>query len=101
MHDGLNNRILADRIQAEMIHGFHKLAQTPRLGHCRRGLADEPLRFRTVRQYLIICRIEPHPLGIVLIVHQVVAVIKSQFLPGLDLPQGDDPDVAFNTRSAS
>ena len=60
---------LADRIRAERVRGFHKLAQTPSLGHFRSDLADEPLRFRAVRQYLIIYQSEVRPIEIVRVLH--------------------------------
>ena len=60
---------LADRIQAELTQGFHKLAKTPGLGHFHSDLADEPLRFWAVRQYLIIYKSEVRPIEIVRVLH--------------------------------
>jgi plasmid stabilization system protein ParE len=56
---------LADRILAEIVRGFQKLARTPGLGHFRSDLADSPLRFWSVRQYLIIYQSEVRPIEVV------------------------------------
>jgi plasmid stabilization system protein ParE len=41
----LQNPGAADRIRDEIFAAFHKLAQTPGMGHFRIDLAKEPLRF--------------------------------------------------------
>ena len=41
------------------------LAQNPGIGHYRKDLADEPLRFWRVYTYLIIYRFESKPIEIV------------------------------------
>ncbi len=54
----LQNPDAADRIRDEIFDAFHKLAETPGMGHFRGDLAAEPLRFWHVRSYLIIYRSE-------------------------------------------
>ena len=65
----VNDPDLADRMIGEIFSGFHTIAKTPGIGHLRRDLSDEPLRFWTVRQYLIIYRSEKSPLEIARILH--------------------------------
>ena len=62
------NPDVADRIIEELFSAFRKLAQMPGLGHLRRDLAKEPVRFWAVRSYLIIYRVE-NPIEIVRVLH--------------------------------
>jgi antitoxin ParD1/3/4/toxin ParE1/3/4 len=55
----------ADRVRDEMLEAMAMLAAEPGLGHYRKDLADEPLRFWRVYSYLIIYRPESRPLEIV------------------------------------
>lgn len=55
----------ADRVRDEMLEAMRILAAEPGLGHYRKDLADEPLRFWRVYSYLIIYRPESRPLEIV------------------------------------
>jgi len=50
----LQNPEAADRIRDEIFDAFQKLAKMPGMGHSRLDLASEPLRFWSVRSYLII-----------------------------------------------
>ena len=43
----------ADRLMDAMIEAFDRLSDHPRLGHRRTDLTDLPVRFWTVREYLI------------------------------------------------
>jgi len=43
----------ADRLMDEFFAEFRALAQFPQLGHARPELSSHPIRFRTVREYLI------------------------------------------------
>jgi len=61
-HDSID---AADRVRDEMLEAMRILAAEPGLGHCRKDLADEPLRFWRVYTYLIIYRPESRPLEIV------------------------------------
>src|SRR4051812_8198799 len=65
----VGNVDLADRIRDELFTAFDKLARNPGIGHFRRDLAAEPLRFWQVRQYLIIYRSEKRPMEIVRVLH--------------------------------
>jgi toxin ParE1/3/4 len=65
----LQNPDAADRIRDEIFDAFHKLAQMPGMGHCRRDLAAEPLRFWPVRSYLIIYRGAKRPIEVVRVLH--------------------------------
>ena len=60
---------LADRMRDEIFRGIRKIARNPGLGHLRRDLADEPLKFWRVRRYLIIYRTKPLLLEIVRVLH--------------------------------
>lgn len=60
---------LADRMRDEIFKGIRAAARNPRIGHLRRDLANEPLRFWRVRSYLIIYRSESRPIEVVRILH--------------------------------
>jgi plasmid stabilization system protein ParE len=60
---------LADRMQAEIFKGIRNIARNPGIGHFRRDLSDEPLKFWRVRGYLIIYRVKAKPIQIVRILH--------------------------------
>jgi plasmid stabilization system protein ParE len=60
---------LADRMSKEIFDGIKAIARRPRLGHLRRDLATEPLRFWRVHKYLIIYRSEVRPIQIVRVLH--------------------------------
>ena len=65
----LENVDLADRIRDELFAAFDRLAQSPGIGHFRRDLATEPLRFWQVRKYLVVYRDENCPIEIVRVLH--------------------------------
>jgi plasmid stabilization system protein ParE len=65
----LKNPDAADRLIDDLFKAFHKLAQTPGMGHFRSDLAKEPLRFWRVRRYLVIYRSEKRPVEIVRVLH--------------------------------
>jgi len=72
---------LADRIRDEIFDGIRVVARKPDLGHLRRDLANEPLRFWRVRSHLIIYRSEARPIQIVRILHgarDVQAVLREK-----------------------
>lgn len=64
-----DNPNAARRVLAELRGAMRKLAEMPEMGHYRRDLADEPLRFWPVYSYLIIYRSEARPLQVVRILH--------------------------------
>lgn len=59
----------AERMEAEILDKITFLAQTPRAGHVREELTNEPVRFFPVYSYLIVYRPETRPLQIVSILH--------------------------------
>lgn len=46
----------ADRVMDALVEAFDRLADHPKLGHRRSDLTDRPVRFWSVRDYLIIYR---------------------------------------------
>ncbi len=50
----------ADRIMDALVEAFDRLADHPKLGHRRTDLTDLPVRFWSVRDYLIVYRGERH-----------------------------------------
>jgi antitoxin ParD1/3/4/toxin ParE1/3/4 len=59
----------AHRVLEELRTAMKKLARMPDMGHFRRDLASEPLRFWPVFSYLIIYRPEARPLQVVRVLH--------------------------------
>jgi plasmid stabilization system protein ParE len=60
---------LADRIAGQIVTGFRSLAKTPGMGHLRKDLSDDELRFWKVRTYLIIYRSIKSQIEIVRVLH--------------------------------
>jgi plasmid stabilization system protein ParE len=58
----------ADRVIDEIYETIYRLAEFPGMGHLREDLIDEPLRFWSVYQYLIIYRADAQPIEIVRVV---------------------------------
>ena len=65
----VGDAVLADRMRDEIFAGIRAAARKPGIGHLRRDLADEPLRFWRVRKYLIIYRSEAKPIQVVRVLH--------------------------------
>jgi plasmid stabilization system protein ParE len=65
----LQNPDAADRILEELFLAFRKLSTMPGMGHLRNDLANEPLRYWSVRNYLVIYRSERRPIQIVRVLH--------------------------------
>lgn len=61
----------ADRLEDSFFEAFGLLARTPGAGHQRPDLTDLPLRFFTVRGYLIAYYADVSPIAIVRIVSGV------------------------------
>ncbi len=64
-----DNPDAANRVLDELRAAMRKLAEMPEIGHFRRDLASEPLRFWPVYSYLIIYRPEARPLQVVRVLH--------------------------------
>jgi plasmid stabilization system protein ParE len=54
---------------ASFLRHSGELAETPGMGHYRKDLVAEPLRFWRVRDYLIIYRSDKKPIEIVRVLH--------------------------------
>jgi toxin ParE1/3/4 len=65
----IGNPDLADKIRDELFDGIRAVAGKPDIGHLRRDLASEPLRFWRIRKYLIIYRSKVSPVQIVRVLH--------------------------------
>jgi plasmid stabilization system protein ParE len=59
-----DNPDAAQRVRRDLRDSMRMLARTPEMGHFRKDLCDEPLRFWQVYSYLIIYRPETRPLQI-------------------------------------
>jgi plasmid stabilization system protein ParE len=59
----------AGRVRAEILDAIRKLAPFPGQGHKRPDLTSKPLRFQTVRDYLIVYAPDEQPLLVVAVVH--------------------------------
>lgn len=57
-----------DAVLARIRAAMRRIASTPGIGHLRKDLADEPLRFVAVWSYLIVYRLRS-PVEIVRVVH--------------------------------
>jgi len=69
-HIAQGNLDAADRLRDEFFDAFEKLAEIPGIGHLRKDLAAEPLRFWLVySSYLVIYKPDSHPLEIVRVLH--------------------------------
>lgn len=64
-----DNPDAADRILTEILDRLASLARFPHQGHRRTDLTSRPLRFFTVRRYLIAYAPDERPLWIVAIMH--------------------------------
>lgn len=70
----------AGRVRVEILDAIRKLVAFPRQGHKRTDLTSRPLRFHTVRSYLIAYAPDEKPLLIMAVLHgrrnpQVIAAI--------------------------
>lgn len=59
----------ADRTIAEIFSAVKVIAKFPHQGHRRRDLTGRPLRFKPVREYLIVYAPDDQPLLILAILH--------------------------------
>ncbi|HUA21321.1 MAG TPA: type II toxin-antitoxin system RelE/ParE family toxin [Bryobacteraceae bacterium] len=59
----------ADRVIGEILGGIDSLAQFPHRGHRRLDLTSRPLRFLTVRDYLIVYAPDEKPLRVIAVMH--------------------------------
>jgi plasmid stabilization system protein ParE len=59
----------ADRVIEEIYKALDSLPEFPRQGHRRPDLTTRPLRFRTVRDYLIAYAPDEKPLVVIAVLH--------------------------------
>jgi plasmid stabilization system protein ParE len=60
---------MADRIESAVRDKIVLIAAAPGIGHWRKDLTDEPVKFFPVYFYLIVYRPDPRPLQVVAIFH--------------------------------
>jgi toxin ParE1/3/4 len=59
----------ADGVREEIYDAIQSLVPFPHIGHCRPDLTSRPLRFQTVRDYVIAYAPEEKPLAIIAVLH--------------------------------
>jgi len=64
-----DNPNAAGRVLEKLREAMRILARNPEIGHYRRDLASEPVRFWSVYSYLVIYRADARPLQIVRVLH--------------------------------
>ena len=64
-----DNLDAADRVREEIHEAIRGLVPFPHQGHKRPDLTSRPLRFQTVRDYLIAYAPDKHPLLVVAVLH--------------------------------
>jgi plasmid stabilization system protein ParE len=64
-----DNPAAADRMLTEILDTLASLARFPHMGHHRTDLTSRPLRFFTVRSYLIAYAPDERPLWVVAVMH--------------------------------
>jgi plasmid stabilization system protein ParE len=60
---------VAGRVEATLFAKMELLAGMPGIGHWRRDLSGEPVKFFSVYSYLIVYRPETNPMQVVAILH--------------------------------
>src|SRR5664279_3058999 len=64
-----DNPLAARRVREDILDAIRKLVPFPRLGHQRPELTSSPLRFQTVRNYLIAYAPDEKPLLVLSVLH--------------------------------
>jgi toxin ParE1/3/4 len=64
--DNLN---AADRVREEIYEAIQSLVPFPYIGHSRPDLTSKPLRFQTVRDYVIAYDAEEKPLAVIAVLY--------------------------------
>jgi len=59
----------ADRVREEIYQAIQSLIPFPYVGHSRPDLTARPLRFQTVREYVIVYAPDEKPLVVIAILH--------------------------------
>jgi len=61
--------LAARRVREEILEAIRKLAPFPQQGHTRPDLTSKPLRFQTIRDYLIAYAPDEKPLLVISVLH--------------------------------
>jgi plasmid stabilization system protein ParE len=64
-----DNLDAADRVREEIYETIQSIVQFPYVGHSRADLTSKPLRFQTVREYVIAYAPEEKPLAVIAVLH--------------------------------
>ena len=64
-----NNHLAARRVREDILDAIRKLVRFPNQGHRRTDLTSRPLRFHTVRDYLIAYAPDEKPLVVPAVLH--------------------------------
>src|ERR1700693_4124725 len=59
----------ADHVREEIYDAFQSLAASPYIGHSRPDLTARPLRFQSVRDYVIAYSPDEKPLAVIAVLH--------------------------------
>jgi antitoxin ParD1/3/4 len=59
----------ADRLREEIYETIQSLVPFPHVGHSRPDLTSRPLRFQTVREYVIVYAPDEKPLAVIAVLH--------------------------------
>lgn len=79
-----DNLRAAGRVREEILDAIRRLVPFPRQGHSRTDLSSRPLRFQTVRDYLIDYAADEKPLLIIAVLHGrrsprvIAAILKAR-----------------------
>ena len=65
----LDSILAADRVREDIFKAFQKLVPFPHQGHRRPDLTSRPLRFVTLRDYLIAYAPDDRPLLVIAVLH--------------------------------
>ncbi len=64
-----DNLDAADRVREEIYEAIQSIVPFPYIGHSRPDLTSKPLRFQTVRVYVIVYAPEEKPLAVIAVLH--------------------------------
>jgi plasmid stabilization system protein ParE len=59
----------ADRVREEIYEAIQSLVPFPSIGHRRPDLTSKPLRFQSVREYVIVYAPDEKPLAVLVVLH--------------------------------
>jgi plasmid stabilization system protein ParE len=74
----------ADRVREEIYETIQSLVPFPYIGHSRPDLTSKPLRFQTVRDYVIAYAPDEKPLAVIAVLHSrrsprvMAAILRSR-----------------------